>query len=320
MSRSSLGYGQLLISFKHSDKRAVLFSANTLGSVICNKGGDLIMSELTDTSTLVHHRHRSWVTKFGENRAAFVWLFICFVMGALCSLLGGILGPIIDLTIGGPFAFPICFVAGLLFALSVLFGARFFDRCLFGSVKASVLALEDRLIEGVSHTPREDIEKLITGLLKLKRLAAADLYSQRLLAITMSCPDGLMKRSDWVVTTECWASTDKYHKGWKYKLVWLYETRGVLTLSPDSLDFQSKKFTLRFHPSMITKIEVKRHPLWLKPIPLKFISITIQEHDFQHVVNITPSFGQTDTVWDCNCYVDIWMKRLNKARRGIQLF
>jgi hypothetical protein len=126
-----------------------------------------------------------------------------------------------------------------------------------------------------------------------------------------------MKLADWVVTTECWASTDKYQKGWNYKLVWLFETRGVLTLSPNLLHFQSKKFSFSCVPSSLLSIEIKRHPLWLKPIPFRYISLTINESGVRHVFNLTPSFGQTDTVFDCNRLVDVWYNRLQKLRSGL---
>jgi hypothetical protein len=272
------------------------------------------MSDLTTQSdALIHYKKTSLLTRLGESKALVFWTILIGVLAFLGGLCGGLVGPVIFHGIGMGLVFPICCVVGLGVGLSVVFAVRFADRRFFGAVKAGVAALEDRVIEG-SQMSREDLEKLVAGSLKLKRLAAADVYSKRLLAISMLHPDEAAKTADWLVTTECWASTEKYHKGWNYKLVWLFETRGILTLSPDSLDFQSKKFVFSCHPSQITSIKVGRHPLWMKPIPFRFICLTIEECGGLHTFNITPSFGQTDTVWDCNRMVARWVKRLEKAR------
>jgi len=276
------------------------------------------MPELTDDNyPLIHHKNPSWLTKVTESKTMLVWLILCFVLGGLGGVVGGFVGPLVGGSMGLGFIFPVCFLVGALIGLSVVFSARFVDRSFFGALKAGVTALENRLIEGTSENPREDLEKLVTGSLKLKRIAAADAYSKRLLAISMLPADEKMTVADWVVATDCWASTEKYHQGWNYKLVWLYQTRGVLTVGPEGLDFQSKAFTIQCHPSMITSVEVKRHPLWMKPLPLRFISVTIKEFDCQHTFNFTPSYGQTDTVWDCNRMVATWAKRLDKVRSSV---
>jgi hypothetical protein len=298
----------------------LVLSTQALGMLISGMKEGLGMTELSDHNyALVHHKRPTWQAKLADSKSFVGWVVLFVLLGAVGGAVGGFLGPVIGYNIGWAFVFPFCFLTGLAIGLSVLFTVRFVDRRFFGAVKAGITALEDRLIEGSSQSPREDLEKLVAGSLKLKRLAAADVYSRQLLAISISGSDVATKNLDWVVASEAWASTEKYHRGWKYKLVWLYQTRGVLTLSPEGLDFQSKEFTFQCHPSMITKIEVKRHPPWMKPIPLRFISMTIQEFGYEHTFNITPSFGQTDTVWDCNRMVATWVQRLEKARSSVQI-
>lgn len=279
------------------------------------------MNELTSQGdALVHYKKVPLLARLTEGKTVIMWMFFVVAIMLLGSVFGAFAGPFIFHTIGMGFVFPVCYLGGIGVGIGAVFLVRSADRKLFGAMKAGISAMEDRFIEGSPMT-REDLEKLVAGSLKLKRMSAADIYSKRLLALSMLPPDAdgtiptVPKKADWIVTTECWAATEKYHKGLNYKLVWLYETRGVLTLSPDSLGFESKKFSFQCHPSQIKSIKVNRHPLWMKPIPFKFISVTIDELGAEHTFNITPSFGQTDTVWDCNRMTETWVKRLEKARR-----
>lgn len=176
------------------------------------------------------------------------------------------------------------------------------------------VGIHKRALQDMPDSQMADLEKLTAGYLKLKRYEAADYYSKKLLELSKTGGTGVMKLSDWVVTTECWVSTKEYHQGWHYKLVWLFETRGVLTLGPSKLDFQSKKVNFTCAPADIVSIEIKRHPLWMKPVPMRYISLTIDEHGVRHTFYLTPSFGQTDTVFDCNRMVDAWYQRLQRIK------
>ena len=271
---------------------------------------------MTDRSasagTMTHFRRLSWKSRLAESRAIIVFFFAAFFMGIAA---GAFIPLLCHLSLGGGTNyFPLFFFGGMAGSLGVVFAVRFVDRKLFGAMKAGILAVEDRVIAGNSKTQMEDLEKLVSGYLKLKRMEAADYYSKQLLELSKSGGTEVMKLSDWMVTSECWVSSDEYQRGWNYKLVWLFETRGVLTLSPHKLDFQSKKFHFTCDPTTdIVSIEIKRHPLWLKPIPFRYISVTISENGVKHTFNLTPSFGQTDTVFDCNKLVDKWYERLQNA-------
>ena len=238
-------------------------------------------------------------------------------MAFLVGIIAGGLGPFLYKTMSLGLYVPICFMGGLVFGLGLVVSARFVDRKLFGAVKTGILAVEDRVMSGSSKTQMEDLEKLVAGYLKLKRMEAADYYSRQLLDLSKTGGTAVMKLSEWMVTTECWVSTEEYQKGWNYKLVWLFETRGILTLSPNRLDFQSRKLTFSCNPANIVSIEMKRHPLWMKPIPMRYISIVIDEMGARHTFNLTPSFGQTDTVWDCNRMVDVWFQRLQRVKNAM---
>lgn len=263
---------------------------------------------------VTHYKRLSWQHRLAENKPLFIFFLICFMAG----MLGGFLAPLIGSVALHHFSLgayiPMCFIGGLVIGLGLVFCARTVDRKLFGAVKAGIVAIEDRVIAGDSSSQMADLEKLTAGYLKLKRYEAADYYSKKLLELSKTGGTGVMKLSDWVVTTECWVSTKEYHQGWHYKLVWLFETRGVLTLGPSKLDFQSKKVNFTCAPADIVSIEIKRHPLWMKPVPMRYISLTIDEHGVRHTFYLTPSFGQTDTVFDCNRMVDAWYQRLQRIK------
>lgn len=264
------------------------------------------------TGAITHFRRLSWQSRLTEAKPIIVFFLMAFMVG----IVAGMLGPLLYHMSLSVYV-PVCFVGGLLFGMALVFSARLVDRKLFGAVKHGILAVEDRIMSGNTRTQMEDLEKLVAGYLKLKRMEAADYYSRQLLALSNTGGTSLAKLSDWMVTTECWVSTDQYQRGWNYKLIWLFETRGVLTLSPNRLDFQSRKINFSCNPSNIVSLEIKTHPFWMKPIPMRYISMTIDEMGQRHTFHLTPSFGQTDTVWDCNKMVDVWFARLQKVKNSM---
>lgn len=257
------------------------------------------------TGALTHVKRLSWQSKLNEAKPIIIFLLASFITG---MLLGALLTPF-SLNPNSSFLL-ICFLGGFALTASVIFSARFIDRKFFGAVKSGILAVENRIIAGDARTQMEDLEKLVAGYLKLKRLEAADFYSRKLLELSKTGGTGIMKLSDWVVTSECWVSREDYHKSWNYKLVWLFETRGILSLSPDRIDFQSRKMNFSCSPANVVSLEIQRHPLWLKPVPFRYIKIVIDEMGQRHTFYLTPSFAQTDTVFDCNKLVDVWYERL----------
>jgi hypothetical protein len=268
------------------------------------------MNELTNhTNAFVHFKRSSWLSRLSDIKMI-IGLFAAFsaYVGSWVLLITAAQGALPQVFV------PVCFFTWFAMGMLSMSLMQFADRRLLCPTKRRLTALEDRLIACKSQCLPEDLDQLVTGSLKLKRITAADIYSKRLLAISMTDDrQKTSKASEWIATTECWASTDNYHKTFQYMLIWR-ETRGVLTLTPDSLDFESNLFTFHCHPTQIVSLEIKRHPLWVKPIPLKFISITIDDSGIKHTFYITPSFGHTDSVSDCNRLVDTWMGRLRKVQ------
>ncbi|MBX9719914.1 MAG: hypothetical protein K2X81_00840, partial [Candidatus Obscuribacterales bacterium] len=185
-----------------------------------------------NAGALTHYRRLSWRNKLLEHKAIFVF----FISAMLVGFLGGLFSPFIYKSVSFAMFLPASLLFGFALGAAGVFGARLVDRKVFGAMKAGIVAVEDRIISGDTKTQMEDLEKLVAGYLKLKRMEAADYYSKKLLDLSKSGGQQVMKLSDWLVTTECWVSSDAYQKGWNYKMVWLFETRGVLTLTPTKLD------------------------------------------------------------------------------------
>ncbi|MBX9687337.1 MAG: hypothetical protein K2X27_11585 [Candidatus Obscuribacterales bacterium] len=270
------------------------------------------MTEKSAATAVTHVRRLSWRAQLKESRAFFACFLLFFFMGLFSGLFTALTTPFFQFFM--PLGLPVYFITGLLFSISVVYSLRFVDRKFFGAMKYGILAVEDRVISGDCRTQTADLEKLVAGYLKLKRLEAADFYSKKLLEASNCGGNSPLKLSDWMITTEAWVSSQDYIKSWNYKLLWLFETRGVLTLSPDKIDFKSAKINFTCHPSHIVELEIKRHPLWLKPIPYRYIAITINEFGQRQKFILTPSFAQTDTVFDGNKLVDVWYERLKKLK------
>jgi len=186
-----------------------------------------------------------------------------------------------------------------------------------GAARIGIRNLEDKIVQDSSKASMEDIEKLVAGYLKLKRLDAADFYSRRLLDYSKAGATGLVKLNDWIVTTDCCVSRESYLKTMTYNLVWLYETTGVLTLSSSRLSFKGKKISFSCSPENIVAVEIGKHPFWQKPIPLHYIKLTIDEMGQRHVFVLNPKFGTIDTVWEGNKQVDLWYDRLLKVKQSM---
>ena len=268
---------------------------------------------------ITHYRKISGKTWIEENKAAVCTLTALFFLGVTAGAIAMTLS-LVAAGLHGYLLFNPIFAFGLGMVLSVgmLYTARAVDRKLFGALKSGIIAIEDRIIAGTSPAQMDDLQKLVDGYLKLKRIEAADYYSKKLLELSKSGGTAVLNLSDWVVTSEFWVSSRAYHKSWQYNLVWLFESRGVLTMSASKLDFQSKKFHFTCNPSHLVSVQRKRHPLWMKPIPCYYIELVIDECGEKHTFCITPSFSHTDTVFDVNNMIDTWYTRLTNFKNSMR--
>lgn len=239
-----------------------------------------------------------------------------------CFLLGFLLPPLSVF-----FGMPLWFATGsnyLLFLLGmVLVGAaagflivytvRSVSRGILGGDRKRVAALENRLRAG-SNDVISDLDSLITENLKLGRPQVAEYYSKQLLVL---CERDLAEPTvpDLMISTAAWASTPAYHKSVNYWLVWMFQSRGLLCLTNEHLEYESARISFRVALKDVIDIGLDRHPLWMKPFPLRFIKIRFREpdYDIEHCMYVTPYTMQTDTVWDINKSVQEWYSNLTTA-------
>lgn len=274
-------------------------------------------SSSENRKAVTHYKKSSWQSKLSESRGVLVLLSCMFAIAAIIIAFAGIY--FAPMLYGHNWLAALFFIAcfGSAIGSLLVFAARFIDRKFFASEKESIKAIEDRLIAGDNKLEAADLEKLVSGYLKLNRLEAADYYSKKLLELSKSGTANSAKLSDWLVTTECWIFTESYRKTRSYNFFWLFESRGVLSLSPDRVDFQSRQIQFSCSPSNIVSVELKNHPRWQKPRLMKYINLVIDENGEKHSFNLNPSFSQTDTIFDCNALADLWYHRLEQLRRRI---
>src|SRR5581483_11318845 len=128
------------------------------------------------------------------------------------------------------------FSVGLIFGLGVVLIVRQISRGVWGGDKRKLETLEKRLM---SHTdPHEvliDLDALISENLRLKRPQVAEFYSKQLLLISEKLDSHETPKIELMLSEAAWVSTPAYHKRVNYWLVWLFESRGTLSLTSKHL-------------------------------------------------------------------------------------
>lgn len=213
-----------------------------------------------------------------------------------------------------PFILLFALLLGLAFGAAVAVFMRSSERTLSRTVK-SAEQLESRVLQGKSESLLEDLGQLVDLNLKLKRNPVADFYSQKALELAVAGTERKSYVPSRIESTLCFVSTPQYHRNWRYFWFWLFESKGTLYLTDEFFEYCGTKISLRVRLNDITSIEKGQHPLWLKPIPLKFLCITFMEDGMRHRFYFSPASGICDTVWDINAKVTEWEAKLNKARR-----
>jgi hypothetical protein len=245
-----------------------------------------------------------------ENRAAFSVYGVIFLVCMIFGFFAGILSPVIFGTLGfGLLAFLFFVFGGVVVGIGTVGAMTLIGRIKNrGSMKLS--AIEERLRDGTSTDVWEDLQTLVDGNLKLKRLQVADFYSHRLFELS----HGATKLSDVMLSTECWANTKAYQKSLKYWVFWIFQSRGTLCLSSKTLQYTSKKISFEIPLDDIIKISLASHPRWLKPIPLNYIVVDCFLDGQPSEVYLTPSKSQADNIWQVNSTIKTWFAHISKAK------
>lgn len=250
-----------------------------------------------------------------DAKPIMVFLGLCFLFGLLLPPLSGLFFGALWSVVGhnfGLYMIAMC-GAGFLLGIGAVAIVRFTSRQILGANRRTIEALEQRLATG-SPNVIADLDALITAHLKAGRAPVAEFYSKQLLQLSEREP-GEELVPELVQSTSCWVSTPEYHKSANYWLVWMYQSRGLLCLSREHLEYESSRISFRVELKDIIDISIARHPLWMKPYPLRYITITFREPDFGAIstMYVTPYTMQTDTVIDINNSVQEWYLKLTKA-------
>jgi hypothetical protein len=269
------------------------------------------MSEHLPVTGTYHLREKLTIReRFMENRAAVGVYCLIFGMCTIFAFLAGIFSPFVYAAFGfGLLSFLVFLFGGVLVGLGTVGAMTLIGRIKNrGSMKLS--AIEQRLRDGTSTDVWQDLQTLVDGNLKLKRLQVADFYSHRLFELS----HGATKLSDVMLSTECWANTKEYQKSLKYWIFWIFQSRGTLCLSSKSLQYTSKKISFEIPLDDIIKLSLATHPRWLKPIPLNYIVVHCLLDGQPSEVYLTPSKSQADNIWQVNDMIKTWFAHISKAK------
>ena len=201
------------------------------------------------------------------------------------------------------------FLVGFASGVGTLYLIRYLSRVVLGADRKLAQEVEKRMANGESVDLIDDMNILITENLKLKRYQVAEFYSKQLLEMAER-----PVRPETIKATSCWINTPEYQKTFRYFFWWLFEHKGTISLNSTHFNLESPKHSFSVPLDKITDISLSRHPLWVKPYPTRYISVTFVEKGFEHTFYLTPIFLQCDTIFDVNKNVSEWQGFLAQAR------
>lgn len=289
---------------------------------IAKKMSDSQRQELATTYSI--RKQRSVIDTLRDSQPVIMWrsagYFLVLLFG-LASLLivpfiSGLFGHDLFLTFGITL---ITVVLAFEFLAPKVVSAL--GRKFLGDSRLRVAETEARLAGGGSPDVMRDLDVLITDNLRLGRPHVAEFYSKQLLALSEQ-----HNRDDTKMpiilqslrSTSCFVSTPAYHKTIRYWLLWNFESTGTLCLSSSTLEYASNGISFCVNLKDVTDISLQTHPRWLRPIPLKYISISFKEFEVIQTFYLCPFQMQTDTTRDVNETVKEWYDFLTRALEEAQ--
>jgi hypothetical protein len=114
------------------------------------------------------------------------------------------------------------------------------------------------------------------------------------------------------IEAKCIYFTTEYRESFKGKYVWMYEKKGLLRLTEESLIFRSNDFSFDINLESVRSIEAKTYPRIAKPIRLAYIVINYIENRQMKSIGLMPS-GTTQeknalSVWGINRVIENWFE------------
>ena len=262
---------------------------------------------------MIYHRKLSLRTKFGEYKGVIpIGLMVSFLFFVILFVSIAAAHTAIAL-VGLPVFMALSMTLQLVLGLGGVFALFRISRKLFFKDKMLLVALQEKSMAGASPLTLEETHQLIDCSLKLNHQLVSDFYSKQVMALSMLTTDAEKVQQNWMISSDCWASTAEFDKQWTNKMWVFFETHGILTLSQSVLHFQSKKFAFECSPSQIKSVEVRQIPFWAVPARPKYLYVTIDDSGCERCFLLRPSILGVDLVWDGDKKVEEWAKRIESV-------
>jgi hypothetical protein len=228
-----------------------------------------------------------------ERRPTIIWVLAvaCFTILAWAGI------PWFFITSHGSWLGFVCWMVAFLVTETVLLMLARYGGHIHRREIRQIEKLEGDLSADQAKEPLVDLQKLVDLHHKHKHYGEAAFYSQRLLHALADAAQGKLVPT--VASGDCWLTTPAYKRTISAKLLWLFETRGRLLLTDETLWYWSPKVNLEVNVDDFISVERVKYSWWQKPIPMYYISLHFFAEGTQHEIYLTPG-PQTGTVFDIN--------------------
>ncbi|MGC1379066.1 MAG: hypothetical protein WA821_22750 [Anaerolineales bacterium] len=116
-----------------------------------------------------------------------------------------------------------------------------------------------------------------------------------------------------ILKDTCYYLTPEYAKSFWGKYVWLYQKKGTLLLTRNSLAFRNKSFSIDIPLKAISSIETKTFSQLAKPIKLAQIIVNYVENEKESTIHLVPLKSPFKPVWDTNKVITGWVERFEQT-------
>jgi len=135
-----------------------------------------------------------------------------------------------------------------------------------------------------------------------------------------------MNPDEIILQDTCYYLTQEYAKSFWGKYVWLYQRKGRLSLTRNSLIFSKKSFSIDIPFDAISSIETQTFSRISKPFGLASIAINYKDSEKESVIQLVPAKSGFKPTWETNKLIASWVERIEqvpalsgKVKRPLQI-
>jgi hypothetical protein len=96
------------------------------------------------------------------------------------------------------------------------------------------------------------------------------------------------------------------------KYIWIYQGKGHLRLTRESLSLKGSKISLDVPVNAITSIETGAFDWLAKPIRLAYIGLHYSQHGKDNTVLLVPAKSPLSPVWKTNERIATWIEAMDQ--------